>query len=192
MTTDKDFKRLVRGRSDRTGESYSAARRRLLKRRGQRVPIPNLRRVEKPEYGFSIEVPEDWPEEPPDLNNSQYEVARFRYYDADARRLTLVSRPTDDAEPQVWTAANAVRGRRQRTGFMHFSLAECEWGGGDGVRIDCDKPSDRPRGVWTIREYLAVANGVVYILGMGTSQPIDDGPLFDEIATRFEVFAADR
>jgi hypothetical protein len=155
------------------------------------MPIPELRRVEKPELGFSIELPEDWREEPPDLTNSPYEVARFRGNVGDARRLTLVFRPTDDAKPQVWTTANAVRGRLTSIGFSHMSLSECQWGGGDGVRIDCDRPVRGRDGIWTVREYLAVASDVPYILGMGTNQHLEDGPLFDEIASRFNVLALD-
>lgn len=191
MTTDKDFKRLVRIRSDRTGESYSDARRRLLERRGLTMPIPVLRRVERPEHGFTIEVPQDWPDEPPDLSNSPSEVARFRLHDGDAWHLVLVFRRTDDTEPQVWLAANAARGRLKRSGFTHMNLAECEWGGGDGVRIDCQREFAGPGGLWTVREYFAVASGVVYVLGVGTNRPLDDGPLFDEIASRFELLASD-
>jgi hypothetical protein len=187
LTTARDFKRLVRLRSVRTGESYSAARRHLLERRGLTMPIPALRRVEKPEHGFSIEVPQDWPEEPPDLSNRPYEVNRFRLHDGDAWHLALVFRRTDHAEPQVWLAANAARGRLKRSGFAHMSLAECEWGGGDGVRIDCQREFAGPGGLWTVREYLAVAGGVVYVLGVGSNQPLDDGPLFDEIARRFAL-----
>jgi hypothetical protein len=154
------------------------------------MPIPMLRRVEKPEHGFSIELPGTWSEEPPDLDNSQYEVARFRGNEGDARRLTLVFRPTDEAEPQVWTTANAVRGRLTGSGFSHMCLSECQWGGGDGVRIDCDRPYRGRDGVWTVREYVAVASDVVYILGMGTNQPLEDGPVFDEMAGRFEVLAS--
>jgi hypothetical protein len=185
LTTDKDFKQLVRHRSDRTGESYTAARRRLLERRGPTMPLPTLRYTEKPEHGFSIAVPEDWLEEPPALDNSPYEVTRFRLHEGDAWHLALVFRRTDDAEPQVWLAANAARGRLKRSGFTQMSLAECWWGGGDGVRIDCQKEFGGPGGLWTVREYLTVGDGVVYALGLGTNKPENNGSLFDEIARRF-------
>jgi len=156
------------------------------------MPIPILRHVERLDHGFSIEVPEDWPEEPPDLSNSPYEVARFRLHEDDAWHMALVFRRTDDAEPQVWLAANAARGRLSRSGFTHMNLAECEWGGGGGVRIDCQREFAGPSGLWTVREYLAVANGVLYILGLGTNHPLDDEPLFDEVARRFELLALGR
>lgn len=154
------------------------------------MPIPALRRVEKPEHGFSIDVPQDWPEEEPDLNNSPYEVARFRLNHDDVRHIALVFCPTDNAEPQVWLVANAVRGRLKRSGFTDMSLAECQWGGGDGVRIDCQREYAGPSSLWTVREYLAVTCGLVYILGVGTNQPVEDGRLFDEMASRFELLAS--
>ncbi|HWM85477.1 MAG TPA: hypothetical protein VNO33_06550 [Kofleriaceae bacterium] len=40
MTTDRDFKRLVRGRMKKTGESYTAARSRLLEKTGARASKP--------------------------------------------------------------------------------------------------------------------------------------------------------
>ena len=151
------------------------------------MPIPNLRRVEKPEYGFAIHVPQVWPEEPPDPSNSPYEVTRFRLHDSDVWHIALVFRRTDDAEPQVWLAANAARGRMKRSGFTQMSLAECEWGGGEGVRIDCQREFAGPGGLWTVREYLAVVRGVVYALGLGTNEPDDDSLLFDEMARCFEL-----
>jgi bifunctional DNase/RNase len=39
MTADKDFKRLVRERATRTGESYVTARRHLLRRRHEEAPL---------------------------------------------------------------------------------------------------------------------------------------------------------
>lgn len=39
MTADKDFKRLVRERATRTGESYVTARRHLLRRRQEEIPL---------------------------------------------------------------------------------------------------------------------------------------------------------
>jgi len=53
MTTNKDFKRLVRGRMLKTGESYTAARSNLIKtgRAGRRTAGPKVRApVAKPDY----------------------------------------------------------------------------------------------------------------------------------------------
>lgn len=68
-----------------------------------------------------------------------------------------------------------------------MSLTECEWGGGEGVRINCQREFAGPGGLWTVREYLVVHGGVVYALGLGTNEPENDGLLFDKIARRFEL-----
>ena len=79
MTANRNFKRLVRARARKTGESYAAALRHFQKRIAEerQMAYPTLRRVEKPEYGFALYVPEDWRESSPDLRNSPWEVARF-------------------------------------------------------------------------------------------------------------------
>lgn len=47
MTTDKDFKRLVRDRASKTGESYALARRRLLSKAGGTPVAPNPGELEQ-------------------------------------------------------------------------------------------------------------------------------------------------
>lgn len=67
------------------------------------MPIPTLRRVEKPEHGFAIAVPQVWPEEPPDSGNSPYEVARFRLHDGDAWHIAWSSAgPTTQSHRCGW------------------------------------------------------------------------------------------
>jgi hypothetical protein len=48
MTTNKDFKRLVRGRMQKTGESYTAARANLLKHSPTPTPKQAPRRSTTP------------------------------------------------------------------------------------------------------------------------------------------------
>ena len=55
------------------------------------------------------------------------------------------------------------------------------------VRIDCHTDFAGPGGLWKVREYLAVGDGFVYALGLGTNEPENDSELFDEIARRFEL-----
>jgi hypothetical protein len=66
LTSDKDFKRLVRAEARRAGLSYAAARRRLLANPpGDAMNTPALRSVEKSEVGFTVWIPDDWAEFPP-------------------------------------------------------------------------------------------------------------------------------
>lgn len=67
MTADKHFKRKVRERSRRTGESYTAAlrhlRRDIRESAMQHHPV-QWQRVEKSDFGYAAQVPHDWEERP--------------------------------------------------------------------------------------------------------------------------------
>lgn len=186
LTTDKDFKRLVRNRSARTGESYSAARRRLLERRGATMVVPPLRRVDKSDLGFAVHVPVDWFEQQPQATNSEYEVARFARPSGDARGLCLVFRWGDLTEDAtVWSVASTVRVILEGEGYEHFVLSDAQFAGRPSIRLACDK--ELPFGLWTVREEFVVDKLVAYVLGMGTNDPERDQPLLDEMANRFEL-----
>ena len=64
MTANKHFKRLVRERARRTGQSYTAALRHL---RRDTIREPAMQshpiqwqRVEKPDFGYAAHVPHGW------------------------------------------------------------------------------------------------------------------------------------
>ena len=57
MTAGKDFKDLVRARARRTGESYAAARQRLLTSASGPAPRRSLSREEPPEVKFNRVIP---------------------------------------------------------------------------------------------------------------------------------------
>src|SRR5437764_6559830 len=76
MTANKNFKRRVRDRARRTGESYTAALRHL-RQLDVKEPTVQWQRIEKTDFGYAISVPAGWTERPPDLKNSPLETARF-------------------------------------------------------------------------------------------------------------------
>ncbi len=116
MTTDKDFKQLVRQEMRESGKSYAQARRQVLKRQPH-APTSDtgLRRVDKPELGLTVFVPEDWAEFPPQPTNNPYEVARFQHHEANARRMCLVFRHPGSSglSPQVPREAGPCEARGQ-------------------------------------------------------------------------------
>ena len=62
LTSDKDFKHLVRAEARRSGSSYTAARRRLLeKQTGDLVNIDAMRQVEKQNLALAYRVPTTGP-----------------------------------------------------------------------------------------------------------------------------------
>ena len=76
MTKDKGFKRLVRTRRTRTGESYALARQRLLAKTHEeaKVSAMELSAVDVSEWGFRVSVPQSWARVAPDT--SRWEVLR--------------------------------------------------------------------------------------------------------------------
>jgi hypothetical protein len=184
LTTDKDFKRLIRARSRKTGESYSVARRRLLaKNEGVESSLPPLLRVERPEHGFAVYVPEHWQELPLEPADAPYEVARFGYKDPKGH-LCMVFR---DEGPLGHISDIAARARTalEVRGFSHFVLSDVEMAGREAVRLDFE--SVQKEGLWRVSDYLVKADNLVYILGVGTSEPDKDAPVFDEMLRRFEL-----
>jgi hypothetical protein len=99
MTANRHFKRRVRERARRTGESYTAALARLRQIDAKEQPV-QWQRIEKPDFGYAVHVPDGWDERPPDLKNSPWETARFTQ-PADRRHSLIVfrgpTRPGRDA-----------------------------------------------------------------------------------------------
>lgn len=118
MTRDKDFKKVVRRRAQESGESYTEARRNVLEQNidphGHRS---RLRRVDKPDLSFTVLVPEDWAEFPPQPTNNPYEVARFQHHEADARRMCLVFRHPGSTGLSPQVPARLVRTKREASRF---------------------------------------------------------------------------
>ena len=78
MTAQKNFKRRVRERARRTGESYTAALRHLRSSDHlSEVSAMQWQRVEKEQFGYAVHVPPGWVEREVDLHNSPWETARF-------------------------------------------------------------------------------------------------------------------
>jgi hypothetical protein len=183
MTANKHFKRRVRERAARTGESYTAALRHL-RHVDAWERIVQWQRVEKPEFGYAVHVPHGWEETLPNLKNSPWETARFRE-PADRRHSLIVFRgmPRPD-----WTAmrfAEAVHASLESIGFVDFTLTEVRFCGRDGALLACVK-RDAGR-EWAVREYFAVRDGVPFTLGCGSAVPEEDDPLFAAAADRFEL-----
>lgn len=187
MTAGKRFKRLVRARSSRTGESYSAALRhfRPLIAEDEIMPGFDLRRIEKPHLGFAVHIPEDWREEPPNLSNSPHEVARF-YRRGEITRGIIVFR---DPRPRNMSPADVRAETRQvldSAGYRSFVSGDCMVAGRKGARLDFAGPLNMPP--WTTREYFVHFESVAFCFALGTTLAEGDAGLFDAIASGLEIF----
>lgn len=186
MTERRNFKRLVRERARRTGESYTAALRHLRSSEPMEVPAMSWQRIEKPDFEYAVNVPEGWVERDPDPKNSPWETAR--YVDPSDRRHSLIvfRNPTGGAQRVAADMAARAETALTAGGFGDMTIADAEWAGRDGgVRLDCAK-RDAGR-VWAVREYFLVIDGVGFCLGFGSAAPEEDEPLVTEIARTFEI-----
>jgi hypothetical protein len=184
MTANKHFKRRVRDRARRTGESYTAALRHL--REAKERPV-QWQRIEKPDFGYAVHVPQGWDERPPNLENSPWETARFTQPD-DRRHTLVVFRGPTRPGREAAELADAVRMSLGHHRFTDFESTGVRIAGRDGVRLDCAR-YDAGR-VWAVREYFVVEDGVYFCLGCGSAMPEEDEALFAAMAERFEIFEA--
>jgi hypothetical protein len=183
MTANKNFKRRVRDRARRTGESYTAALRHLrhIDAREHKV---QWQRIEKPDFGYAIHVPEGWDERPPNLKNSPWETARFGD-PTDRRHTVIVFRSLTRPGVPPADAIEGVQASLETAGFTDFDIADAEFAGRPAIRLDCAR-HDAGR-VWAVREYFLVQDTVRFTLGCGSAVPEEDEPLFTAMAERFEV-----
>lgn len=192
MTAKKDLKRLVRARARKTGESYAAALRHFRKQvpeeKTMAAPASStrLRRVEKPQYGFAVQLPEDWAEEPADPFNSEWEVARFRLSGPSGSvRNCLVFRSPEKPDADPRDAARRAETSLGQAGFGNFRHVHIKLGGLPAARLDFDRPWPNDR-IWSCRHHFVVAAGHLFCLSFGTTAIEEDAPLLDELTARFE------
>lgn len=180
MTANRHFKRRVRDRARRTGESYTAALRHL---REKEQPA-RWQRIEKPDFGYAVHVPQDWDERPPDLKNSPWETARFTE-PADRRHSVIVFRSPMRRPREATEIAEGARSVLEGIGFTGFQITGAPVAGREGVLLECARhDAGRP---WAVREYFVVEDGVSFCLGCGSAVPEDDDLLFTAMAERFEI-----
>jgi hypothetical protein len=190
VTTGKRFKRLVRARSSKTGESYSAALRHFRSSTVEGVTMSDfeLVRVEKPNFGFAMHIPADWREEPPDLNNSPHEVARYYHRGATVKGIVVMRNPKKvDSTPRAW--AEETREVLETLGSNNFALTDLTIGDKRAARLDFDMSQPGAlRSIWVTHEYFVVAFGVGFCFALGSETPEEDAPLLDAVAGQLELF----
>lgn len=144
-------------------------------------------RVEKPEFGYAVQIPDGWEERPPDLRNSPWETARF-VEPGDRRHSVIVFR--SPGRPGRTGAEMAERAQHSlaSAGFDDFEIAEAVVDGRPAARLDCAR-YDAGR-VWAVREYFVAHDGAGFCLGCGSAAPEEDETLFAGLAERFELLTS--
>ncbi len=183
MTANKHFKRRVRERSRRTGESYTAALSHLRRMDSKEQQV-QWQRIEKPEFGYAVHLPDAWEERPPNTKNSPWETARFIETSDRRHSLIMFRRPALRGRGAA-DAAEGARSALAGAGFTDFEFSSSPVAGQEGTLLSCAL-HDAGR-VWSVREYFVVRDGVCFCVGCGSSIPEEDDPLFGLIAERLEL-----
>ena len=192
MTANRDLKRLVRARTKKTGESYTAAlqhlRRGAAEKRSAPHQPPTLRRVEKAEFGYAVHIPDDWTEVRPDLFNSEWEVGHFmspgpRY------RSCRVFRTPQEQQSDLTMVARSDAVELARSGYGNFRHAAIRLAGRRAAWLAFDRATPDGR-VWSCRYHYVAAAGMRFCLALGTWAIDEDGPLQATLAARFELIGA--
>ncbi len=143
-----------------------------------------FKKFSKPEYGFTVSVPEGWSEFPALLSNSAYEVARFAYRDHTNHACIVFRMPGSPGLDPRGTAEQALARQRSK-GYGNCVLADARLGDRAGLVLTFDKTTES--GPWAAREYFVSAGSLIYCLGLGSGDPKHDADVFDAIAARFSI-----
>jgi hypothetical protein len=142
-------------------------------------------RIEKPEFGYAVRVPQGWDESPPNMKVSPWETARFGD-PADRRHNFTVYRAPTPPRLTPTEMAESVQVRLEGSGFGDFQITDAQIAGRAGLRLDCAK-HDAGR-VWSVRHYYLIArDNVRFTLGFGSFMLEEDDPLFTAMVERFEI-----
>src|SRR5437764_8813793 len=194
MTSRRSFKRRVRARAAKTGESYTAALRSFrAEPTGGTMSEYQLGRVEKPALGFAASIPVDWGEQPPQHGVPQARwqgpvqpglmltVNRISPVGASPRQIaegTASALRAVDYQVLEVTDATVIgqRGAIMRSWIRGRDLA-ARTGWGDAAE------SER----FNLSHYFVKSDGDVLCFILGAAVEVEDPALFDLLAARFEL-----
>ena len=194
MTQDRRFKKRVRVRMAKTGESYSAAYQFLRNSTMEETSMTDeFNTVTNHDFGYSLQLPTSWRVVGPDIYNSAFEISRYlrtsgKIHDGivnvfwDVPGESLQSLVDVGAPPIFDLSAKSLRSE----GVTDISVSNLEIGGREAIRLDhAYKLGDIED--WASRSYFMRIRGKFVILNMGTSDRASDRALYDQIASSFNA-----
>ena len=189
MTVDKHFKRLVRARAARTGESYTAARWRL-RREAASPSAAKTTRIESADLGFSVAIPEPWQRVTHSMWGESYPALHYQVSKGDSRvaDCELNSKRLGSVRDASRAAAEAIE-RERSDPSVRFKYTDTILGGKPAIRLDPTKTRD-PQA--SERHYCLTHNDHLLTLRFGTTNRITFEPVFDSMAASIELGEPDR
>jgi hypothetical protein len=156
------------------------------KRGNQAVSMPGWRQIEKPAFGFALQIPYDWTESAIRVGQRPYEVARFEL-NGEIRRNCVVFRTPGAVGLSPERAADEAKRYMESNGYQHFVMSKVLVHGYRAVSVECDTARDP--GLWSRRQYYVPIGDDVLVFGLASSDIDSDNTLFDEIAAKFQITA---
>lgn len=141
-------------------------------------------RIEKPDFGYAVQVPASWEEHPPDPKSSPLATASFAD-PANRGHSLVVFRGMPRPGLSALEAAERTQATLAAAGYAGFQITQAQVAGRAGARLDCEQ-HDAGR-THTLREYFVVHNDVRFVLGCRSFTPDEDDALFAAMAERFEI-----
>ena len=184
MTVDKHFKRLVRARAARTGESYTAARWRL-RREAADPSISKTQRIKLADLGFSVALPDPWHRVTHSMWGTSYPALHYEVTKDDSRLadLELNSQRLGSVRDPARAAAEAVE-RQRSDPSVRFEYTDTKLGGKPAIRFD---RSDTRQPQASERHYCLKHNDHLLILRFTAADPTVCDPGFDQMAASIEL-----
>lgn len=136
MTVDKHFKRLVRARAARSGESYTAALWHL-RREAADVSAAKTPRIRSADLGFSVAIAERWQRVTHSMWGSSYPAFHYEVSKDDTRLADceLNSQRLNNVRDPAGAAAKAVELQRSDPS-ARFNYTDAILGGKPAIRFD--------------------------------------------------------
>ena len=193
MTVDRNRKRLIRARMKKTGETYSTARQFFLgSEENTTMSDLDLRTVTNIDYGFTLDVPVEWQELEPDLNNGPFEIARFARDPMDFMQGGILVFKPQPGDPR--SVAESNKADLETKDFGNFAITERDLSGRNVVRLDFDKPKSKrwshphsPVQHHWVRSYFVPVGEHLFVVGLSSPVPENDRLLFDKVAASFNA-----
>ena len=185
MTAHKHRKQRVRRRAERTGESYTAALRYLRPpMTEEKMDRATWHRIEKPDFGYAISIPEEWIETPPDLRNSPWETARFGSPEDRRHDVVVFRQPVISGQTAADIVANA-KSHLESYGFGSFHVEKVTVASREGWRLDFATTDAGRR--WSSQQYYVTDGDACFCFGYGSTAPDEIREIIDAMLASFAI-----
>ncbi len=141
-------------------------------------------RIEKPDYGYAISIPEGWIETPPNLRSNPWETVRFGSPEDRRHDVVVFRQPVIPGQTVADIVANS-KTHLEGYGFSSFHVENVTVASRDGMRLDF-AATDVGRN-WSIQEYFVVEGEACFCLGFGSSDPEEIQDIIDAMLASLAI-----